>query len=106
MSDRVRCRCARCTIRGMMGPAVVITIGVLFLLQEVRGGFFDFGNTYPVILVVIGAVLLASSLAPMEGHVASEVAPPTVPPTPGAPIGSSGAPSGGSTQGSLPGQGH
>jgi hypothetical protein len=81
MSDRVRCSCARCTIRGMIGPAVVITIGVLFLLQEVRGGYFGFDNTYPVILLVIGAILLASSLASNEGHVSS--APPPAPPAPG-----------------------
>jgi hypothetical protein len=97
MSDRIRCHCARCTIRALLGPAVVITIGVLFLLQETRGGYFDFGNTYPVILVVIGAILLASSLAPMEGHVASDVAPPAAPSAPG--------PSSGPTQGSLSGPG-
>lgn len=102
MSDRIRCRCARCTIRALLGPAVVITIGVLFLLQQTRGGFFDFGNTYPVILVVIGAILLASSLASMEGHVSSEVAPPAAPPAPGSSTGSSAGP----TPGSLPGQGH
>jgi hypothetical protein len=84
MSDQVRCRCARCTIRALVGPAVIVTVGVLFLLQEARGGYFDFGNTYPVILVVIGAILLASALAPMEGHVSSAAAP---------------------TQGSYPGQG-
>jgi len=96
MSDRVRCHCARCTIRGLIGPAVVITIGVLFLLQEVRGGYLGFDNTYPLILVVIGAILLASSLARGEGHI-SEVAPPQAPPTPGSPAGPA--------QNSLPGQG-
>jgi hypothetical protein len=96
MSDRVRCHCARCTIRGLLGPAVVITIGVLFLLQEVRGGYLGFDNTYPLILVVIGAILLASSLAPGEGHT-SEVAPTQAPPTPGSPAGPA--------QNSLPGQG-
>jgi hypothetical protein len=80
MSDQIRCRCARCTIRALLGPAVIITIGVLFLLQQVRGGYFDFGNTYPVILVVIGAILLASSLAPMEGHVSPSTVPPAAPP--------------------------
>jgi hypothetical protein len=103
MSDRVRCRCPRCTIRALAGPAVVITIGVLFLLQEMRGGYFDFGNTYPVILVVLGAILLASSLAPMDGHISSVVAPPAAPPTAPTAPGSSG---GGSTQSSLPGPGH
>jgi hypothetical protein len=68
MSDRIRCACQRCTIRGLMGPAIVITIGVLFLLSEMRGGFFEFGKTYPVILIVIGAISLAAALAPMDGH--------------------------------------
>jgi hypothetical protein len=97
MSDRIRCRCARCTIRGLMGPAVVITIGVLFLLQETRGGSFGFDNTYPIILVVIGAILLASSVASGEGHV-SDIAP--APPAPPAPGSSSTPP-----HSSFPGQG-
>jgi len=83
MSEQIRCRCPRCTIRGLMGPAVVITVGVLFLLQQVRGGYFGFDNTYPVILVVIGAILLASSLAPMEGHISSTIGPPAAPAAPG-----------------------
>jgi hypothetical protein len=99
-TDRVRCRCARCTIRSLMGPAVVITIGVLFLLQETRSGSYGFDNTYPFILVVIGAIMLASSLAPSEGHVSTETIPPaapnSVPPPPGPP-----AP----PQNSYPGQG-
>ena len=81
MSNDVRCRCPRCTIRGLLGPAVIITVGVLFLLHEVRGGYFDFSNTYPFILIVIGAVLLASSLAPMNGHIGA--APSATPPAPG-----------------------
>jgi hypothetical protein len=97
MSDRIRCHCARCTIRGLLGPAVVITIGVLFLLQEMRGGWLGFDNTYPLILVVIGAILLASSLAPSEGHIASEPGPPGVPPVQAPPT----AP----PQNSFPGQG-
>lgn len=83
MSEEIRCRCARCTIRGLLGPAVVVTIGVLFLLQQMRGGYFSFENTYPVILVVIGAILLASSLAPMEGHISSAPTSPAGPVAPG-----------------------
>ena len=71
MSDRIRCACRRCTIRGLMGPAILITVGVLFLLDQMRGGYFSFGNTFPVILIVIGAISLASSLAPMDGHVSA-----------------------------------
>jgi hypothetical protein len=93
MSNDIRCRCPRCTIRSLMGPAVVITVGVLFLLHEMRGGYFDFSNTYPFLLIVIGAVLLASSVAPMTGHVDSSVAAPPPNVTPGPP------------QKPLPGQG-
>jgi hypothetical protein len=99
MANRSGCRCPRCTIRGLMGPAVLITIGVLFLLHEVRGDMFDFSNTYPFILIVIGAILLASSMAPMTGHVDSMTAPPPVVPQTGPPA------SPGPAQNSAPGQG-
>jgi hypothetical protein len=86
MSNRIRCTCQRCSIRGLMGPVVVVTIGVLFLLQEMRGGYFDFGNTYPVILIVIGLISLTSAMASSEGHVSQvAAAPPAVPPAPGVP---------------------
>jgi Domain of unknown function (DUF5668) len=78
-----------------MGPAVLITVGVLFLLHEVRSDTFNFWDTYPFILIVIGAVLLASSAAPMTGHVDS-----TAPPPPAA---QPSAP--GSAQNPVPGQG-
>jgi hypothetical protein len=75
-----------------MGPVIIVTIGVLFLLAEMRGGFFDFGNTYPVILIVIGLISLASALASSEGHVSSN-APitPAIPPGPGVPPSTPGA---------------
>jgi hypothetical protein len=69
-----------------MGPAVVITVGVLFLFHQMRGGAFDFGNTYPLILIVIGVILLASSIAPTTGHIEAMMAPPpTAPPGSAAP---------------------
>jgi drug/metabolite transporter (DMT)-like permease len=76
MSNRIRCACRRCTIRGLMGPAVIITVGVLFLLNETRGDNFSFDNTYPVILIVIGAISLAAAVASTEGHVSGAVPPP------------------------------
>ena len=84
MSDRVRCNCRRCMIRSLMGPAVIITIGLLFLLDQFGSGFFSFGNTFPVILIVIGAVSLASNLASAEGHISGPVppAPPGTAPPP------------------------
>lgn len=85
MSDRIRCTCRRCTIRNLMGPAVITTLGILFLLGEIGRGYLSFGNTFPVILIVIGAILLASSLAPMDGHIDPST---PQPPPPSAPPGS------------------
>ncbi len=96
MSDRIRCACRRCTIRGLIGPAIIITVGVLFLLDQVRSGYFSFGNTWPVILIVIGAISLAAAAAPAEGHISG----PVPPATPGAP---GSAPTG--PQDQIPGQG-
>jgi len=98
MSDRIRCSCRRCTIRSLMGPAIVITIGVLLLLSQMRGEFFDFWDTSPIILIVIGAVSLAAALSPTEGHVsppgATGVPPAQGPPPAQVPGASSGAPQG------------
>jgi len=81
MSDRVRCSCSRCTLRGLMGPVVITTLGILFLLDELGRGNFSFGRTFPILLIVIGAVLLGSAVAPMEGHESAPAvtAPPTAP---------------------------
>jgi hypothetical protein len=82
MSIQPRCTCSRCTIRGLMGPAVITTLGVLFLLSELAHGAFSFGRTFPVLLIVIGAILLASAVAPMDGHIGVTPVPPFVPPAP------------------------
>ena len=81
MSDRIRCACRRCTIRGLMGPAVIITIGVLFLLDQTRSGNFSFWNTYPVILIVMGIISLAAAASSTEGHMPTAAQPltPAVP---------------------------
>ena len=76
MSDKVRCTCRRCTIRGLMGPAIITTVGILFLLGEFHGAGLSFGRTFPVILIVIGGILLASSLAPTDGHIGDGAPPP------------------------------
>lgn len=73
MRDRIRCACPQCTIRGLMGPAAIITIGVLFLLDQLRGGIFSFWNTCPVILIVLGIISLAGAAASTEGHITGPV---------------------------------
>jgi len=98
MANPARCTCPRCSIRSLMGPAVVTTIGVLLLLSEVRGGYLHIWHTFPVLFIVIGLVLLASALAPMEGHgeTPGAIRPPANPAPPAPPAYSN--PSGGPGQ--------
>ena len=80
MSSQNRCRCQSCMIRNLTGPAIVITIGVLFLLHQVHGRYLDFGNTWPILLLVIGFLQLGGAMASREGHIDTVVAPPAAPP--------------------------
>ncbi len=63
------CQCARCRTRRIMGPAMLVTIGSLFLLENLHA--LSFGRTWPVILLVIGGVKLLQGSASTEGHVPS-----------------------------------
>ena len=38
----------------MLGPLLLIVLGVLFLLNNLYPGVFRFGRMWPVILIVIG----------------------------------------------------
>ena len=72
-----RCQCDRCRTRRLMGPAMLVTLGVLFLLDTSTR--VDFGKTWPAILLVIGVVKLVQSNASSEGHVGP--LPPGIPPS-------------------------
>jgi len=63
------CQCQRCRTRKLMGPAMLVTIGVLLLLDNT--GRLGFHKTWPAILLVIGVVKLMQSNASAEGHVGS-----------------------------------
>ena len=58
---RPACVCERCRTRKLMGPAVLVTLGIVFLIGFERG--------WPAILLVIGVVKLVQSNASSEGHV-------------------------------------
>jgi LiaI-LiaF-like transmembrane region len=56
-----------------MGPAVLITLGVLFLLDQVgRIYWLHFDNTWPALLIVIGLVMFLQHNASAAGHVPRE----------------------------------
>jgi hypothetical protein len=78
MALRYHCNCARCRVKGLTGPAVLITIGVLFLIDRSNWDW-GFHRTWPVILLVIGAIKLAEAMASTDGHVTG---PPPLPPQP------------------------
>ena len=83
------CGCARCRAHGFLGPAVLITLGVLFLLDQITHTYWmEFGRTWPALLIVIGLVMFLQHNAPATGHVPREymgypqVQPPYAPPQP------------------------
>jgi Domain of unknown function (DUF5668)/B-box zinc finger len=80
---RFGCQCDRCRMRRIIGPAILFTVGTLFLLQSLDVVSFD--RTWPAILLVIGVIKLLQSNASSAGHVGLfPPAPPTVaaPPPP------------------------
>ena len=95
-----RCQCARCRSARIMGPAVLVTLGFLFLFETL--GRLSFNHSWPILLLVIGGVKLFQSTASAEGHVAftppamsappgsvPPIAPPAPPAPPAAPSASS-----------------
>lgn len=80
-----RCTCARCRMSGVMGPVVLITLGVLFMLQSYSHGF-----QWPILLIVIGVVKILQYSASTEGHVTAGYVPPPGPITPPPPAASAG----------------
>src|SRR6202034_95400 len=66
-TSRTLCQCQVCRTRRLMGPAMLVTLGVLFLLDSVSR--IGFCRTWPAILLVIGVVKLIQSNASSAGHI-------------------------------------
>ncbi len=83
--SRRSCSCGRCTTRCLMGPAMVLTTGILFLLDSMD--IAELHRTWPAWILVVGIVKLLQSSASSTGHVGplppapSAVAPPPPPPS-------------------------
>ncbi len=83
------CSCPRCRAHGYMGPAVLITLGVLFLLSQVTSNYWlSFDRTWPALLIVIGLVSFLRHSAPANGHVPREYVVPAPPAYPARPVAS------------------
>ena len=76
------CGCERCKSRGLMGPAMLLTIGLLFLIAELVP-FAGLSHTWPAILIVIGLVKVFQGNASTAGHLGPPSAPGEAPPTGG-----------------------
>jgi hypothetical protein len=103
------CGCLRCRFRGIMGAVVLMTVGVLFLLQNFHAHDLDFDHTWPLLLISIGVVKMLQRSASIEGHVQPPamgppfpmppVPPvPPVPPMPGTQSSESGSSESGSSE--------
>jgi hypothetical protein len=80
------CSCARCRAHGFMGPAMLITIGVLFLLDQMgHAHWMAFNFTWPALLIVAGVVSLLEHSASTHGHIPREYGA-QLPPNPGQPV--------------------
>jgi len=73
------CTCMRCRARGIMGPAILIVLGVMLLLHnlafELGMRELNFNHTWPLLLILIGLVKIFQSNAPTEGHVQPDMVP-------------------------------
>ncbi|HEX6878804.1 MAG TPA: DUF5668 domain-containing protein [Terriglobales bacterium] len=73
------CGCARCRLRGLMAPAVLVTLGILVLLGNLD--VMDFHKSFPILLIVIGVIMVLQRTSSTEGHIPyGYTQPPTVPP--------------------------
>lgn len=71
------CPCPRCRAHALMGPVMLITIGVLFLLDQMgHVHWLAFDYTWPAMLIVPGVVMLLQRSASMEGHIPRQYGPP------------------------------
>jgi len=68
-------------MRAITGPIILITVGVLFSVQRFTG--VNFGQTWPVLLIVIGILkLLGGRRPPRDKFYAPPYSQPYAPPAP------------------------
>jgi hypothetical protein len=77
------CPCVRCKAQELLAPALLVTFGVLFLVDNLH--WRGFGQTWPLILIVIGGVRLLQTTGSLEGHRTAARAEATVDEPPTAP---------------------
>ncbi|MBI2683096.1 MAG: hypothetical protein HYX26_07775 [Acidobacteriales bacterium] len=77
------CPCTRCRLNDLMGPVMMITLGLLFLI-DFSSSRVGFRHLWPVFLIVIGAMKVLQSSASTAGHIQPGYSPTgVIPPVPG-----------------------
>ncbi len=61
------CHCARCLVRGLTGPVLLITLGALLLVGQFSGAY-SFSQLWPVLLIVLGILRIVEALVPARNH--------------------------------------
>ncbi len=73
------CRCPHCRAQGITWPAFLIAFGVLWLISNFT--MIEMGQTWPILLIVLGAGFIAERSAPFTGHVVPPPPPSGAPPS-------------------------
>ena len=61
------CSCLRCMSWNLFGAAIIITVGMLCLVDNLR--ILRWGESWPFLLIVIGGLMFARTGAPIDGHI-------------------------------------
>ncbi|HZR29742.1 MAG TPA: B-box zinc finger protein [Terriglobales bacterium] len=77
-SQRMICHCVACTAISLMGPVILVTIGIMGLLDEFTP--VRWKESWPLILIVIGVLKFLQITGSREGHIEREIPRPVVPP--------------------------
>ena len=72
------CPCMRCRTRYVTGPVMIITVGLLGLLNATN--VLHWHSSWPLFLIVLGAIRMAQMSASSEGHI-DYITPPPPPAT-------------------------
>jgi hypothetical protein len=62
------CPCTRCRMNKMMLPIVLVTLGLMLLIDNLPGANMRGGTILAIMLITFGAVRLLQSSASVEGH--------------------------------------
>ena len=83
------CQCSRCIGYGVTGPAMILTVGVLGLLDDYTR--FDWGRTWPLFLIVLGGIKLLQMAGSTAGHIEPGSPPPSSPSASAADVNAAGS---------------